>query len=54
MGLFKKDKKVMIFDNVMEERCLIYNLKDLILISDDELELMIVYVVKYVFLLFNF
>lgn len=38
MGLFKKDKKAMTFDNAMEERRSIYNLKDSISISDDELE----------------
>ncbi len=27
MGLFKKDKKAMTFDNAMEERRSIYNLK---------------------------
>ena len=41
MGLFKKDKKAMTFDNAMEERRSIYNLKDSISISDDELESMI-------------
>ncbi len=41
MGLFKKDKKAMTFDNAMEERRSIYNLKDSISISDDELKSMI-------------
>ncbi|WP_460914384.1 nitroreductase family protein, partial [Staphylococcus aureus] len=47
MGLFKKDKKAMTFDKAMEERRSIYNLKDSISISDDELESMIAHAVKH-------
>lgn len=53
MGLFKKDKKAMTFDNAMEERRSIYNLKDSISISDDELESMIAHAVKHVPSSFN-
>lgn len=53
MGLFKKDKKAMSFDNAMEERRSIYNLKDSISISDDELESMIARAVKHVPSSFN-
>lgn len=43
----------MTFDNAMEERRSIYNLKDSISISDDELESMIAHAVKYVPSSFN-
>ncbi len=52
MGLFKKIKSND-FYNAMEERRSIYNLKDSISISDDELESMIAHAVKHVPSSFN-
>ncbi len=43
----------MTFDNAMEERRSIYNLKDSISISDDELKSMIAHAVKHVPSSFN-
>lgn len=53
MGLFKKDKAAMTFNDAMEERRSIYNLKESISISDDELEAIIAHAVKHVPSSFN-
>lgn len=53
MGLFKKDKKQWLLTTQWKKRRSIYNLKDSISISDDELESMIAHAVKHVPSSFN-
>ncbi|MBO1198329.1 nitroreductase family protein [Staphylococcus simiae] len=53
MGLFSKDNKEMTFNEAMEARRSVYNLKETLSISDNELEELIAHAVKHVPSAFN-